>query len=333
MPRLSICIPLFNRQELVKETLDSVLAQTFTDWECIIVDDRSTDDSFAVAKSYAERDARFKALQRPEERIKGAPTCRNIAFDNSTGEYVYFFDSDDLMSPSLFGEIIKAMDANPEAEYGNVPWDKFSESSNSPPIIVAPEINDSLLDKVVASRGSFGSPGFIWRRSLLDRSELKWREGIPKGQDIDFSSRVISLAKTEGISLKIPPAVHVRVHDAQVRNSFTKENASWLMSCHLNIWNLLEHHPLFDTRRQCLCLHALAWYLTRHALAYGSWPDVLRGSRFIRKHSKGLPCRIRCSFLISFAIVFFPLFFLVSKFIGKFRKTRFVLWVIKTFFN
>lgn len=93
---ISVIVPVYNRQELVKETLDSVLAQTYSDWECIVVDDGSTDNSWNVLREYAQKDARIKPFQRNRE-PKGAPTCRNMGIDLSTGEYLMFLDSDDLL--------------------------------------------------------------------------------------------------------------------------------------------------------------------------------------------------------------------------------------------
>jgi glycosyltransferase involved in cell wall biosynthesis len=96
---ISIIIPTFNRAHLIGETLDSICAQTFTNWECIVVDDSSTDATDEFLKKYCEKDNRFQYLKRPTDRKKGANTCRNIGLDNAKGKYIVFFDSDDLMTP------------------------------------------------------------------------------------------------------------------------------------------------------------------------------------------------------------------------------------------
>src|SRR5690606_18001529 len=99
-PLVSIIIPTYNRAHLIGETLDSVLAQTYTHWECIVVDDGSTDDSQRVFDSYTSKDTRFQFLKRPNTKPKGANACRNIGLETAKGEYVVFFDSDDLMTPN-----------------------------------------------------------------------------------------------------------------------------------------------------------------------------------------------------------------------------------------
>ncbi len=95
--KVSIVIPNYNRESLIGETLDSILAQSYYNWECIIVDDGSTDNSVEVIKSFTEKDNRFQLIQRSSDYQKGANSCRNIGLRKATGKYIIYFDSDDLM--------------------------------------------------------------------------------------------------------------------------------------------------------------------------------------------------------------------------------------------
>jgi len=94
---VSIIIPTYNRANLILETLDSILSQTYTNWECIIVDDGSTDNSEEVIKEYINRDSRFQYFHRPDNMQKGANSCRNYGFECCNGEFLIWFDSDDIM--------------------------------------------------------------------------------------------------------------------------------------------------------------------------------------------------------------------------------------------
>lgn len=100
IPTIAIIIPVFNREGLLPVTLNSIINQTFTDWECILVDDQSSDDSFAVLESYQRKDPRFKAYKRPNELKKGANACRNFGFEKASASYIKWFDSDDIMLPN-----------------------------------------------------------------------------------------------------------------------------------------------------------------------------------------------------------------------------------------
>ncbi|ALJ04599.1 hypothetical protein APS56_05350 [Pseudalgibacter alginicilyticus] len=97
---ISIIIPTYNRANLIRETLYSIKTQTYQNWECIIVDDGSDDNSDETIGNYIKQDIRFKYLKRPKNKPKGGNVCRNIGLDSAKGDYIVFFDSDDLMTPN-----------------------------------------------------------------------------------------------------------------------------------------------------------------------------------------------------------------------------------------
>lgn len=98
-PLVSIIIPTYNRAHLINETLDSILAQTYSIWECLIIDDGSSDCSDKVVGEYLKKDLRFKYYKRPLTKLKGANSCRNYGFELSKGDLIKWFDSDDIMLP------------------------------------------------------------------------------------------------------------------------------------------------------------------------------------------------------------------------------------------
>ncbi|WP_338733326.1 glycosyltransferase family 2 protein [Mangrovimonas cancribranchiae] len=106
-PLVSIIIPTYNRAHLIGETLDSVLVQTYQNWECIVVDDGSTDNTEDVLKQYTQKDSRIKYLHRPQEHLPGGNGARNYGFKLSKGKYVQWFDSDDLMFKNMLEDKIQ----------------------------------------------------------------------------------------------------------------------------------------------------------------------------------------------------------------------------------
>ncbi|WP_300673873.1 glycosyltransferase family 2 protein [Soonwooa sp.] len=109
---VSIIIPNYNRASLIGETLESIISQTYHNWECIIVDDGSTDNSLEVIAQFAAKDSRIKLFQRPQNYPKGANACRNIGMSKSTGDYIIFFDSDDLMLQNHIEAKLKLIKSN-----------------------------------------------------------------------------------------------------------------------------------------------------------------------------------------------------------------------------
>ena len=96
-PTVSVIIPMYNAEKYLPVCLESILNQTFTDFELLVVDDCSTDSSYAVAESYLEKfGGRLKIISLPQNTGSGA-VPRNVGLDLSRGKYVYFMDADDLL--------------------------------------------------------------------------------------------------------------------------------------------------------------------------------------------------------------------------------------------
>src|SRR5690554_713750 len=140
-PLVSIIIPTYNRAHLIGETLDSVLAQTYQNWECIVVDDGSTDNTEEVMAAYIAKDARFQYHHRPKDRLPGGNAARNYGFEVSRGEYVNWFDSDDLMLSDFIESSIQILLSNKvdlvlfdfkyfNDETGEITFDRKNQTSN-----------------------------------------------------------------------------------------------------------------------------------------------------------------------------------------------------------
>ena len=106
-PKVSVIVPCYNQAQFLAETLDSVLAQTHENWECIIVNDGSTDNTETVAMDYCDRDKRFVYHKKENG---GLSSARNAGLDIAKGEYVQFLDSDDILLPNKFDCQIRMME-------------------------------------------------------------------------------------------------------------------------------------------------------------------------------------------------------------------------------
>ncbi|MBC7439401.1 MAG: glycosyltransferase family 2 protein [Flavobacterium sp.] len=91
---VSIIIPLFNQEKFLNETLESVLSQTYSNWECLVIDDGSTDNSAEIAKKWVGNDKRFKYFFKNNS---GVSAARNFGLKNAKGDYIQFLDSDDFL--------------------------------------------------------------------------------------------------------------------------------------------------------------------------------------------------------------------------------------------
>lgn len=106
---VSIILPVFNAERFLSQCLDSILRQTYLDWELIAVDDGSKDGSMEILKSYEQRDNRIHIISKENE---GVSIARNIALEHAHGDYIYFVDSDDIVMPEALMILVKAMESS-----------------------------------------------------------------------------------------------------------------------------------------------------------------------------------------------------------------------------
>src|SRR5688572_7032980 len=110
MPAVSVITPVHNLADHLAEAVNSVLAQTFDDWEMILVDDCSTDNSVAVASGFVARDPRVKLIRL--DKNSGAAVARNAGIASAVGKYIAFLDGDDLWQPDKLQKQLAFMREN-----------------------------------------------------------------------------------------------------------------------------------------------------------------------------------------------------------------------------
>ena len=112
MPKVSVIIPCYNYGRYLARAVDSVLSQTFSDFELLVVDDASTDDTALVAQGYADRKL-LRLIRRKQN--KGLSAARNLGMENATGEYLVFLDADDTIAPEKLARQVEFLDKHTAA--------------------------------------------------------------------------------------------------------------------------------------------------------------------------------------------------------------------------
>ncbi|QDH79799.1 glycosyltransferase family 2 protein [Echinicola soli] len=190
-PLISILIPNYNKAPYIRETLDSVLNQTYQNWECIVVDDHSTDESWGILEEYSAKDNRFRIYRRPDHLAKGGNVCRNYAFELSKGEYINWFDSDDLMiSYSLECRVSRIGD-NDFVVLQGVFWDKKSDYGMIINKVTFEEVRETFLNLTPA----WVTPSLLIKKEFLVVNNVKWNEELPFFQDVIYNFRIACLTR------------------------------------------------------------------------------------------------------------------------------------------
>lgn len=124
---ISVLMPVYNVEKYIENTLESVAGQTYGDFEAVMVDDGSTDSSGAVCDEWAEKDSRFRVIHTPN---RGVSAARNTALANVKGEYIFFMDSDDIILPETFEELLNSLLENgADMAAGNM---YYTDDKNNP---------------------------------------------------------------------------------------------------------------------------------------------------------------------------------------------------------
>jgi glycosyltransferase involved in cell wall biosynthesis len=126
MPLVSIVVPCFNQAEFIEETLDSVFRQSHGDWECIVVDDGSTDGSAAIIQRYARKDRRFIPFTKENG---GVAAARNFGFERAQGSLFVPLDGDDKLHPDFLLRTVESFTAQPDTDLVHCKTKRFGATS------------------------------------------------------------------------------------------------------------------------------------------------------------------------------------------------------------
>jgi glycosyltransferase involved in cell wall biosynthesis len=179
-----VIIPTYNRQFLLSEAVESVVAQTYRPIQCIIVDDGSTDSTKAqVDKIAAETDGNF-TIEYIYQANSGSQTARNTGTKSSTGEFIQYLDSDDLLYPQKIQKQVAFLKSNDDCDAVFGDWDQGTSENKQ--LIEAWESEDMitqlLTEKVIHTLA------FLYRRKIVNKTG-EWDVNIKRNQEIDFEVR------------------------------------------------------------------------------------------------------------------------------------------------
>jgi glycosyltransferase involved in cell wall biosynthesis len=218
VPEVSVIIPTYNSADLVVEAIDSVLAQTVSDYEIIVVDDGSTDNIDEVIKSY---DAPIEFMKQPNG---GAAVARNTGMQRASGEYIALLDADDIWLPSKLETQVEFLDRNPDV--GMVCCDGFRWIPPAQPsegrllsVLRGRPPRRPTLD-LMFKMHMINTSSVVFRKDLFKRTGYM-NQAIKHGQDFEFFLRLAALKPVAYIDF---PLMAYRVHSANTASFVTREN-------------------------------------------------------------------------------------------------------------
>ena len=186
-PKVSIIIPTCNRAHLIGETLDSVLAQTYQNWECIVIDDESTDNTAEVMAGYIMKDSRIQYHNRPKDRLPGGNAARNYGFEMSKGQYIQWFDDDDLMVPEKLALKVKSIEES-NVDFVISKTRYFNKEKRNPYDYNYQESEINFLT-YSTTHINWCTPDIFITREIAEK--IKFNEYLKAGQEYNFSCKLL----------------------------------------------------------------------------------------------------------------------------------------------
>lgn len=227
--QVSIVIPIYNNSATLGETLDSLLAQTDNGWECVLVDDGSTDSSIEIAVDYCQKDDRFKLLMREEvdpKLPKGANSCRNIGLEQASTPFVIFLDADDLLLADAIRDRLTAFEKYSEYDALIFSFRSLSEAGVAESIGNYDPDHESELEYLKAFlsyRIPWQTSCPIWKREFIS-SQGGFDLNFRRFQDVEFHSRML----LNGSKVK-------RVYQDDLRYRINTKESKYQQSDFLNV--------------------------------------------------------------------------------------------------
>lgn len=189
-PKLSIIVPVYNVEQYLSRCIDSILSQSFTDFELLLIDDGSTDGSGVICDEYAQMDSRVRVFHKENG---GVSSARNVGLDNARGEWMYFIDSDDELMENSMKILVECI--SDEVDMVLAGFEEYYEDGNlkySIPLRVKELLSPSESVLVCYEKYSryYRYLGYLWirlfRKDKIDNHRIRFDESIAVKEDTLF---------------------------------------------------------------------------------------------------------------------------------------------------
>lgn len=258
VPKVSVVIPTFNVAPYIKACLSSVRAQTLPDWECIVVDDGSTDGTIERIRESAE--PRIRLIAQPH---RGVSSARNTGLANATGAQLVFLDGDDLLHPEALRRLSSRLDAHPQAvaAYGTV-WAIFEDGRPYPQKALHRRrfYSGNLLARMMRGE-TFLLISSAMARTAVAREIGGFRTELRLGEDWEYWCRLAARGEFHFIGAE-PEVSYLRMRAGSASRLLSP---SW--ENHLPTIQAVVSNPVLASAFE----HADWRRLTRQAIAFHLW--------------------------------------------------------------
>ena len=276
MCKVSIIMPIYNVASTVNESIDSALAQSFSDFELIIVDDGGPDNSYELCVARAEQEPRIRIIRQKNKGLAGA---RNTGIEHARGEYLAFLDSDDLWTSDKLERHVKLLDRNPEIGLSYNGSEFIDDESNSLGIFQTPKTeNISAGDVITRNPVGNGSAPVIRAETMREirfidvNGDINYFDSsLRQSEDIECWVRIITTTKWNFSGIDAPLTKY-RVNEGGLSANVDKQFDSWISA----FTKMQEYAPEVTAKYGNLAKAYQYRYLARRAIRSNDRSNAFR---------------------------------------------------------
>lgn len=236
--KISVIMPVFNNETFVKEAIHSILEQSFTDFEFIIVDDNSTDGTASILEQI--RDNRIIRINNTKH--TGNYKCRNQGVDIAKAKYICVMDSDDLATPNRLLEQYEFMESTPECMVAGSDIYFFGKDSNT--LLLFERLHDLEALKVALLKNNVCThPSLIIRNEVFKKHGIRYNEEYYYSGDFDL---LVNISKIGSICNIPKPLLKYRIHKSQISVSKNSEQIMYANQIRLKQLSFFDVNPSID---------------------------------------------------------------------------------------
>lgn len=244
-PLISIIVPVYNVEKYVKQCLESILEQNFSDYEVIVVNDGSTDRSLQICEEIARKDSRIRLFSTENS---GVSHARNLGIKEATGKWMMFLDSDDYLVENCLSILEQNIDEQVQEIYGNYMTEKEMSFSGDRGVMNAQDVAEMIKDSVNQNKfppfytlqqsSLLGVWGKLFLAEIVRDKKIYFDEKLKLSEDMLF--HLCYLNEISHVLLIDTPVFYFRKHDASVTKKFKEE----YVGNRLYLFELLEKKQL-----------------------------------------------------------------------------------------
>ena len=225
MPLISIVVPIYNAENYLQRCVDSILAQTYGDFELLLVNDGSSDGSLDICQRYAAEDSRVRVIDKPNG---GVSSARNMGIESATAEWVMFVDADDWIEPNTLELAVPYVE---ECDIVRLAWVAHLPDVVKNKRVMNAETPNQLLKQLIRRRTKLAIWGTIIRRDLFIRNDIRFDTSYNYAEDWLTLLRVVCRCK----SIKTLPEAFVYHYDMTNMASCINNMSIAKMACNIRL--------------------------------------------------------------------------------------------------